>query len=188
MANRIKPLVPVFLFFFCPLAILTLFVSTAAAEIEMLESGPQGVSLQFSPPELELGERRVDGETYTVIYSKGCGFTSEEGRPRIPTFSFALGIPPDAEVEVTAAGCEPSRRQVGRLCPNPFLDLIQPSDEESRIVERYEVDKVFYSTSGPYPERVATVANLGYVRGNRVARLCICPFQYYPATGELLIF
>ncbi|MCD6170700.1 MAG: hypothetical protein J7J76_09160 [Candidatus Latescibacteria bacterium] len=188
MPNRIKLLVFIFLFLFCPLAILTLFVSTQAAEIEVLESGPQGVSLRFSPPQLEVGERRVDGETYTVLYSKGCGFTSEEGRPRIPTFGFALGIPPDAEVEVTAAGSEPSRRQVGRLCPNPFLDLIQPSDEESRIVERYEVDKVFYSSSGPYPERVATIANLGYVRGNRLARLCICPFQYYPATGELLIF
>ncbi|MCK4591314.1 MAG: hypothetical protein KAT86_06130, partial [Candidatus Latescibacteria bacterium] len=188
MVNRIKIL---FFIFLCssPLLSVSSFPASAAeAEIEVLESTARGMSLQFCPPELEVGERTIDGQTCTVLYSQGCGFTSEEGRPRIPSFGFALGIPPDVKVEISAVGSELIRRQVGRICPNPFLEVIQSSEKESRVIERYELDSVFYSTSGSYPDRIATITDLGYMRGNRVASLRVCPFQYRPSAGQLLIY
>ena len=170
MANRIKISFFIFLFSSFFLSILTISASAAEAEIEVLESTARGMSLQFSPPELEVREKTIDGQTYTVLYSKGCSFTSEEGRPRIPTFGFALGVPPDVKVEISAVGSELIRRQVGRICPNPFLEVIQSSEKESRVIERYKLDSGFYSTSGPYPDRIATITDLGYMRENRVAR------------------
>jgi len=153
--------------------------------IEILRSDSNGMVLRFFPPELEMWQKAVGGISYTVLESEGCGFTLEEARPRIPVFAFMVGIPRDSEVFARVIDYEKVSLKVGTILPNPIMEV---DEDRFDFTTRFEIDRDFYARAAPYPGELVSIKPLGWVRQNRTASLRIAPFQYNPATGELVSF
>jgi hypothetical protein len=118
---------------------------------------------------------------YDVIAIPDCGYTERIGDPKLPVKVFAVLLPPKTDidsVEVTPVATAPL---VGTYTIYP----VQPPAIAQNYTEFVEPNETVYSAASPYPAEIYEDAEVGSLRGYRLARIRLYPIQYTPATGEL---
>jgi len=158
----------------------------ATSQFISVKWDPGGVRLEVKPFPLAFEKKIERGESYELPRIDGYGTTLEEGKPQLPILGLLVGIPPDAEVRVTATPAQPLILSDKSIPPVPTR-VSQGSDQEGYPVETLQLrkDPSVYSVNAFYPEPLAEVTGVTYLRHQRVARLEIRPVQYNPVTREL---
>lgn len=169
---------------------------TTGPQVVLLQSGPEGLVMEWRSPAFSIEETVVDGTSYSRIVAPEMGLTGEAGRPQLPAGESWLGLPPGATAEV--AVLEAEKKEEIRL-PHPVLPVPQAISPEPRPGEesligpvepsyRYLPDAAVYGSSAAYPGVLARIEGEGWIRSQRVALLRFYPFQYDPAAGLLHVY
>ena len=101
------------------------------AEITQTTS-TDGITLQFTLPELTISEEIRDNIRYQGVHYTDCHFTDEPGNPKVPVTRLMLGIPTAATIEAVDVSAVPAETRTGvRLVPVPFFDIHERNSQHS---------------------------------------------------------
>ena len=176
-------LIPIVSAFFVFISILG-----ASARVTQVTS-TEGITLQFTLPELTVSEVIRDNVRYHEVHYADCRFTNEPGNPKVPVTRLMLGIPTTVEIEAVDISAAPAETRAGiRLAPVPIFDVHELDSQHSASQRWVESGSAYQLNAGdtPYPGLpLARVIREGYIRNQRVIAVSLYPIQYFPKTRQL---
>lgn len=145
----------------------------------LLLAGSFEISLDYSTRDLTFEM----SQGYDIVSLAGRGHTSEQGKPMLPLDVVQVLIPPDAEVTGVEVLTRESQELPGsyRVLPAQKPVALKPGARPQFV----EPDAETYSSSVPYPTRIATATRSGNLGGYRLAGVNVTPLTCVPSTGKL---
>ncbi len=173
--------------------VLFFFVWSFSASARVTQStSAEGITLQFTLPELTVSEAVRDNVRYHETHYADCHFTTEPGNPKIPVTRLMLGIPATATIEAVDVSAAPAETRSGvRLVPVSIFDVHESDSQHSASQRWVESGSAYQSNTGnpSYPGLpLARVVREGYIRSQRVIALALYPVQYFPKTRQLRLY
>ncbi len=107
---------------------------------------------------------------------------NDEGAPDLPGYSKMIAIPQGATAKINIIASRTETIQNIEIAPAPRI----PTEMEDGPLH-YEKNNTIYSKDTFYPANPIKLSNTTQIRGVDVVTLGITPFQYNPATKELII-
>lgn len=155
----------------------TLFIlATLAFPASMVQT------VTFLPSDLNF----TQANGYDVIALNGALSTMEEGKPLLPLVNVNLLIPPSAEIQDVRVKSFARYEVPGAYYIHPVQRPrpLSIKDPPSFI----QPDPSVYASDRAYPAEIASIVPSGCMSGYRIAGVKVCPVQYTPATGKLVLF
>jgi hypothetical protein len=156
--------------------------------LKVIRSDENGLVLELNTPVYERSTETVPGVagSFDRLIVPGLDPAQSPGQPELVYKSVLLGIPPDAQVEIRLVVDEvtslPGRfRLIPSPRPQPGMEDFQT--DAPRVAR--EADETAYASNALYPAQVVRLTE-AWLRDQRIARVELYPFQYIPATGELV--
>ena len=162
------------------LIVLFLFAATLLAQ--------NNYTISFESNKLQIFSNTAKDQTnYENVKLEGINNDGEPGYPLLPVKYIQLIIPADKDVgNIKISGLGKTQHTIkNKIFPAQpdiptSIPKIQPAFVEP-VKEIYESDK-------PYPAKMVKVVDHGYFDGaNHIVTLAVCPVQYLPKSGILLI-
>lgn len=145
------------------------------SDFRILSSDASGVSLIYQVPDFEKSKISMNNLSYDLIQIEKSPLLKERGKPQIPVRIVALGIPPDAKLEVAVSDFKVSE------IPNMNLAIQDTLGESFEPVEKKSLFPENYATSDQFfPQNLVEIEKIIWVRNLKVARIRIFPLQYNP--------
>ncbi len=175
------------------LPVLFFFLWSFSVSANVTQStSAEGITLQFTLPELTVSEAVRDNVRYHEAHYADCHFTTEPGNPKIPVTRLMLGIPATATIEAVDVSASPAETRSGvRLVPVSIFDVQEFNSQHSASQRWVESGSAYQSNTGnpSYPGLpLARVVREGYIRSQRVIALALYPVQYFPKTRQLRLY
>ncbi|MBN2432665.1 MAG: hypothetical protein JXQ27_14410, partial [Acidobacteria bacterium] len=134
--------------------------------------------LELTLPDYHLTDFTMAGTTYQRIQLGRYPRTQMPGHPELPVLGTMLQIPPESSVRVEIL------EQRDTWLSDCMMFPVQPSLCDGMVMAP---DPAIYGNVQPYPDRQAQMDPVVIIRGVPLVRLCLYPFQWYPASGRLRI-
>ena len=187
-----------------PVLFFFLWASSTSARVTQSTS-MDGITLQFTLPELTISETVRDNVRYHEARYADCHFTTEPGNPKVPVTRLMLGIPTTATIEAVDVSATPAEPRSGvRLVPVSVTSYQLQADSSlatgseadwplvtSSSQSWVESGSAYQSNTGnlSYPGLpLARVIRDGYIRSQRVIALALYPVQYFPKARQLRLY
>ena len=175
------------------LPILFFFLGAASVPARVTQStSAEGITLQFTLPELTISEAVRDNVRYHEAHYADCHFTTEPGNPKIPVTRLMLGIPATATIEAVNVSAAPAETRSGvRLVPVSIFDVQESNFQHSASQRWVERGSAYQPNTGnpSYPGLpLARVVREGYIRSQRVIAVALYPVQYFPKARQLRLY
>ncbi len=156
----------------------------------LLAAGAFGELLTIT---LEAGDYQIatDEKGRQRILIEDFGSLAQPGEPWLPGRTFAIALPPLAQVRSVRVEPIGSRELPGTysVAPRPPI-LPQMNIDESWMADIHREwearRRQIYDSDAPYPERSGELAGTGRLRKYSFARVTFTPFAYNPVSGRLL--
>lgn len=156
-------------------------------QIKMISSDSNGVIIELNTTKPNIKIKEYEGQNYHIISYTDNFYTSEVGKPQLPIFTTAIGIPEFAAISIDIIDIK--SYDINGYIPVPVSRKVpyrSPDGIES-LREEFFIDKDFYKSNTFYPTEIAKVINTGYIRDQRISVIEIKPVQYNPAFKTLRI-
>jgi hypothetical protein len=150
---------------------------------EILQSGPQHISMAFSLQSIDLIDMEINRETCKKIELPGNFLPNDEGMPDLPGSGRYLAIPQGATASVRITRMQTETLRNVNLAPAPRI----PKTTENGPLF-YAKNQSVYNSNALYPLHPVQLSEPAQIRGVDVVMLGITPFQYNPVTKELIIY
>jgi len=139
----------------------------ASAETQVLSADNRGLSFL-----LRIDSFRQDPGPagLSIVSFSGAVNVARPGEPDVPARRVAIGLPPDGNITLSAAGSGEELIPDIDILPVPSYSREQPSFKRGSA----------YEQDGLSPASLVRLENLGYLRGVRTATLLVFPVQYDP--------
>ena len=160
---------------------LSIAVATAKSPVQIIQASTDTLLIKFEAPTLQFNSQEINGRPFVTISFTGASLTTGVGRPSLPVYPELIGIPLDASPHVAVIDSRLEVRQTERIIP---AQPSGPANPQPMLI----IDTDFYKRDRPYPIKLVQITPIGYIRGQRVARLQIQPIQYNPARSQLKIY
>ena len=174
-----------------PVLFFFLWSSSISARVTQSTSA-EGITLQFTLPELTISEAVRDNVRYQEAHYTDCHFTTEPGNPKVPVTRLMLGIPATATIAAVNVSAAPAETRSGvRLVPVSIFDVQASNSQHSASQRWVERGSAYQSNTGnpSYPGLpLARVVREGSIRSQRVIALALYPVQYFPKTRQLRLY
>jgi hypothetical protein len=165
-----------------------LFVSSSPAlEVESVSHTKQGLTVKVDMPKFKTEKKSISGSIYHLIAVDGWGRTETVGAPQLPTRGILVGIPSRGTVRAEVIQVHAEELSGLNIYPCPKKE-IEERGGEIFLKEVFYRDKEAYSRDSYTPEKLVQVSETGYMRGQRVAKVDIFPFQYNPVKKKLRVY
>jgi len=168
-----------------------LFIPQLAAEtahspvVEILESTATRIVFSVRPFQVAFQTKTVDGVLYALPSIPGYSLSQSPGKPQLPRHGLLVGIPENAVPSIELVSLQTSQLPRQRIHPAPALELTGDS-RPGYLTEKFTIDEGLFSTDAYYPHEAVSISSIGYVRGQRIARVEFFPIQYNPVSDDLL--
>ena len=173
------------------IVLIFIFVFGASARVTQSTS-TEGITLQFTLPELTISEVVRDNVRYHAAHYADCRFTAEPGNPKVPVTRLMLGIPATATIAAVDVSAAPAETRPGvRLVPVSVFDVHTRNSQHAASQRWAESGSAYRSNTGnpSYPgQPLARVIRDGYIRSQRVIAVALYPVQYFPKTRQLRLY
>lgn len=159
----------------------------ANTALEVIAQDEQSLTLRLQTPQYSLKTAYTNGSSFDQLQVSGAALTQTPGQPQVPFFSALIGIPASGDVALEVLRA-PERVLPGNYrlmpadAPAPLTDDLQPGEWQPAY------DNTIYGSTTPYPGTLAQVDEPAWLRGQRLVRVAVYPFQYQPASGELTYY
>ena len=176
--------------------IFLVFISSASAEITQVTS-TDGITLQFTLPELVTSDVVRDNVRYQEVDYADCHFTNEPGNPKVPVTRVMLGVPATATIEAVDVSAAPMETHSNvRLVPVSIFDVHERDSQHSASQRWIESGSAYrskgntsFGANSSYPGHpLARIVREGYIRSQRVIALTLYPVQYNPSARRLQVY
>lgn len=160
---------------------------TAPANGQLIPATNQSIVIEFSAPEYRLLPIEVSGAEFQQIEIPGTVQTNQPGLPRLPALYILLGVP--AGVEFTLETQIADASLLSGKFTLPAAELPAPISQEYQpgVYEMEEINSVLAVPSAEiFPAEPVEILEDAWLRDQRILRLAYYPFQYQPATGQLI--
>lgn len=181
----------VFLFFIAAFGPSYDRVAQAAAppQPQVLQSDTNHIVVELDIPNYNSSKQIVGSTTFTVLTVPGFGNTGVVGKPQLPIKGTMVGIPPGAQVTLQILVDKSSSVTLNQP-PLPVPSSVVKYDFRqtlpSNAGKSYTPDSATYSANQFYPAQPAVIASVADWRSQRTASVEFHPFQYNPATRQLV--
>ncbi len=159
--------------------------------VQVLESGADRIVFSVDVPDYEVSKQLVNRQTYDTIAIPDWGLTSEPGSPQLPVRRVMLGIPPGAKIKLSVLDSTVVTAGTLHIPPAPETVLLNdplagdtPGTIAPEFEQRYGESQKVYGVDALYPGVVARLAEVGYIRDQRVAAVELFPIQYNPVSRQ----
>jgi len=159
------------------LAVLVAVLSCASATI----GGELRETITFSPQDTSFKKQLG----YDQVKMKGLPAINKAGCPELPVASIVVSIP--AEMEAVSVKVISTEKET---IPGKYK--IYPAQPPQPIshgpIGFVKPDSAVYSSSQPYPGKIAELTGCGSLGGYKLANLLVYPLQYQPVKGSLILY
>jgi len=173
--DKISMLKPSIFYLSLLISIFFNIIPCYAENIRIVDESNNGLTLQFTLPDLIFGTKSIDGKNFTTISFEGSSYTLEVGKPQVPFYSVMLGIPDSSDPTVSVLD------STTNLLNGYKLPTVNDLDSEAEV-------KNLTSKSGFYPSDIVKISVSGYLRQQRVARLAIYPVHYNASNDQIRVY
>ena len=154
-------------------------------QLNVLESTRDGIVFELKAPGYTVNEINNGRNPLSEIGITGAVKTSEIGKPQLPMVSALIGIPANASLELISLDDQTS--QINRDLNIVLVPQIAASpDGLSQVNEPALLGSRDATNDQWYPASSVRIADEGWLRDQRVARIEFFPFQYRPSDGQVL--
>jgi hypothetical protein len=148
------------------------------------QSDESGLDLSLSIEGFSGNVVEVEGMTYDKLQLSNCGYTADYGKAELPTVSFYVAVPQDAEIIIDYDVTNYMVLQDYDIYPS------QPPKPETDgyIDPPFTKNESFYETNEFYPSDVVEIGSYFTMRGCRIAMISVFPFSYNPVTKDIKFY
>ena len=176
-----------------PACAFSLIIPTGQAgrpePIELLNASAAGSSFSFGLAYLEMNGIETKDGNFTAVSGLDGDSTSEVGMPELPSTTFFVEIPYRVTPKICVSDVifrEYDLKAMG------FENPVRPQQPSIVKLEgarpAFTIDKQFYGADCFYPQEVAVLENVAFIRSHRVASVTLNPVQYNPARHLLRVY
>jgi hypothetical protein len=162
----------------------------APGEVRLIESNAQHVVLEFAAPVVSQDVRDINGQKYVEFIPKSWGRMDEVGKPSLPVFGTLVAIPLNGRISVKVTKDQKHQEILQYpVLPAPTAHVVQetPDSLPTYVGNDYIPDGPTYSSSALYPTQNVFISEPSLWRSQRIVRLQLRPFQFNPATRQLIV-
>ena len=139
--------------------------------------------------QVEMIDRQTPEGTFKEIRARGFGRSFQKGHPDLPQKTRLIRIPAGAKVEVNIKGYKEEVVSLDRRGIHGKIMPAQPSSPKRQDQpKKFHYNRQVYQTNRFLGKEPVRVREIGTMRGIRLGRLEISPFQYNPVTNQLRVF
>ena len=162
----------------------------APAALTLLRSDSHGVVLELSTPSFSIQADKIGSNDIQRISASGLVQGDQAGLPELPTIGKLVAVPPDAQVSLKILVDE-NQPLVGNYVlplgpqPAPLAEDHQPGDYLAPVPATKASKELL--SQGFFPSSPAEIAAEDiWLRDQRMVRVAFSPFQYDPASGQIV--
>ncbi len=160
------------------------------AALSLLRSDSHGVVLELSTPSFSIQADKIGSTDIQRISASGLDQGDQAGLPELPTIGKLVAVPPDAQVSLKILVDE-SQPLVGNYVlplgplPAPLAEDHQPGSYQAPVPATKASKELL--SQGFFPASPAEIAAEDiWLRDQRMVRVAFSPFQYDPASGQII--
>ncbi len=140
-----------------------------------------GVDLQIKLSDFTIRNSQPDQVAYDILSFEGQnGMVKQPGAPELPVMDLIVGIPAEGIAALRLISVNTTRLSGHYSLPTAEIPVPLTEDLTAGKMQRVPNDPLS-QTDGLFPASPAIIAGEAWIRGQRVIRLQISPFQYNPA-------
>jgi len=149
--------------------------SNEYSDFKVLNSDATGLNLIYQVPAYDKSKVTMNNSSYDLIEIEKLPLLKDKGKPQLPVRIITLGIPPDANIEVSVSDFKFREiSQINLAIADTLGENFEPSPKKELFPQNYSTSDRFY------PQNLVEVEKIMWVRNVKVARLRIFPVQYNP--------
>jgi hypothetical protein len=167
----------------------TLTVGGGATSFGLLDQQPSELSFRIDVGTLTASDYRTPMGNFTRLSIPGFHASTRIGSPELPKMNRLIAIPYGTKARIEVVASETATYSLADLGVAYPLMPVQPSQTKCGDAENpdFTCDTSIYSTRR-VAEPVAQVIEQGRLRNLDLGRLEVAPVQYFPTTGEILVY
>ncbi|MEO0113119.1 MAG: C25 family cysteine peptidase [candidate division WOR-3 bacterium] len=136
------------------------------------------IEITLEEPKIEVKE--IPEGRFSIISLPVSGQSVEEGRPLLPVIREFYQIPEEGQPEIEIKSFE--KREIDLVYP---IYPLQPPIPKTGEKPPFTMDKDFYERDFYYPEKLAEINLIGYIRGRRIIVFEVYPIRYNPKKNKI---
>jgi hypothetical protein len=160
-------------------ALLAIFVMSGFSGLSAMD---YGLALNFNQHDL-IFEQQND---FDVVKITDGEYLNNVGEPRLPAVELRIALPDGMKAEDARLENISLSELEGRYRIVPAQPPVRVSDYDN-TGEYVQPDPAVYNSDKVYPEQSVTLVGQSDLAGQSFAIVKVCPFQYYPTQGKLML-
>jgi hypothetical protein len=154
--------------------------------IQVIRETDTSILLAFSLPKYTLQQISTPAGTFTQVSVAGWSSGAAPGHPQLPQRGALIGLSPETTPSLEII--EWREKAVPLHSPiYPAPQPIRPAESASPPRLAFAMDEDTYVQDRTAPAEAVTIAQVGWMRHQRVAQLACTPFRYNPVQGILYV-
>ncbi|KHD07078.1 hypothetical protein PN36_04705 [Candidatus Thiomargarita nelsonii] len=151
------------------------------ADITLLDSNAQSLTLELTIPEPVFSEKHLSGSVYQAIQIAGTGYTHDPGKPQLPIRGTLIAVPEGSQLQLEILDSDTQILSGILLPPAPALN----SDTTNYI---YNKQAEIYQSDSDQPASPVKIGMIGYLREQRVAQIQFFPVLHNPVRQTVKLY
>ena len=148
-------------------------------------SNNSAVSFNVQINGMESSNKKIGTSDYQSLSIPDGEVMTKEGSPQVPMITKLIAIPDCDNVSISISPSDEHQFANYNVIPAPKYEKKEQSDGSYDLEPVFEEDKSVYSTNADFPGIFGEIIEMGYVRGQKVARVAIYPIQFNPANKKI---
>jgi hypothetical protein len=149
-----------------------------APSVALSSSNNNNVSFSIKINGMSVTEKKVAETVYQHLSIPDAEVMTQEGLPQVPVITKLIAIPDCDDVTISVAYSNKIGFEKYNILPSPGFEKKRSPDGSEVSVEVFKENKSMYSSNTDFPGKYGEIIEIGYVRGQKVARVAIYPVQF----------
>ena len=149
------------------------------------EKDNNGLIVEYQFPGVFVSQIADNGMDFQNLHIKGFTNLKERGKPALPSHTDIIALPLGIEnVSIKILSAEKQEYDNYMIYPSLRLATGRWGDPEPT----FEIDQDFYNSNINYPNVPVDVVEINKIRGMNMAFVQLCPIQFNPAEGKIIVY
>ncbi len=152
-----------------------------APSTTLTSSNNNNVSFNIKINGMSVTDMKVGETNYQKVSIPHAETMTKQSLPQVPMITKLIAIPDCDDVSISVVYSNMLEFKYSVL-PMPRIEKKKRQDGSDSYSEVFEEDKSVYSSNADFPGKYGEILDIGYVRGQKVARVAIYPVQFNPVS------